>query len=139
MSTRLKMGEFIAMTPEQQIEHKRMLQRRWRAKHKNWVKAQNHKYYEIYKKKKPCVVVCKYCGKEFNAPRKYYKMCPDCLNAPKPTHLKEIEKAKKCAEKELFREEVRKCYASGLSQDNVAKLFGITQKTVSNWVRKQKI
>ena len=80
MYKRLKPGEFIAMTPEQKQEHKRMLNRRYRVKNPDKIHKRNLYFYELYKTIKPCVCICKKCGNKFNAPRKYYKLCDTCRN-----------------------------------------------------------
>ena len=47
--TRLRPGEYVAMSAEEKKQHNRMLQRRWRHKHADWVKKSNKKWSEHYK------------------------------------------------------------------------------------------
>lgn len=77
---RLKYGSLKQMTPEEQRKHKRELQKEWRANNKGLVSRRNHYWYERYKERKPFVATCIYCGKQFNATRKYYKTCPECAD-----------------------------------------------------------
>lgn len=135
---RLKFGEFLSMSPEQQREHKRMLQRRWRKNNKDIVKARNHRYYLKYKKIKPYVVVCKYCGEEFHATRNYYKICPDCLKKPKTIALKKMEIQNRKAKKEEMKKEIRNWYSAGMTQMALAQYYGVTQTTISKWLKQKK-
>ena len=80
MYKRLKPGEFIAMTPEQQKAHKRALNKRWRDAHPDIMHEQNLHWYRFYKKVKPHTCICKKCGQSFNAPRAYFKLCDGCRN-----------------------------------------------------------
>ena len=138
MFRRLRKGEFLAMTPEKQIEHRKMLQRRWRKNNKDIVKARNHRYYLKYKKTKPYIAVCKYCGQEFNATRSYYKICPDCMCKPKKIALEKIAIQNRKAKKEEMKKEIRDWYSVGMTQMALAQYYGVTQTTISKWLREKK-
>lgn len=131
---RLPYGASKSMTDEEKLLRKRYLHKRWRDNHPDFCKAQSKYYYALYKQTKPKTCVCKYCHQEFNAPRDYYKICPNCLSAPKKTHLLNKLKAEK-RKLRLHRIEVAlKLYGQGLSQIKIGALLGVTQKCVSTWV-----
>ena len=119
----------------QKIWH-RFLSWRWRKANPEFVKNQNKYYFNKYRKKKPYKCVCKRCGKEFDAPRPYYKLCLKC---PTLTEMR----AKEAEERKKKKEEKIRCvaemYLSGLfTQEEVAEKFGTYQKQVSVWVKSYK-
>lgn len=91
---RLKHGEFIAMSDEEKLNHKRFLQRRWRKNHPEWVKSSNDYWAKRYKATKPFECICTECGKTFNGARSCLKLCPDCLKKVHE-HAESLRVAKK--------------------------------------------
>ena len=126
------------MSPEEYKEYKRNLQRSWRKRNKKLVKERNHNWWIYYKETKPRVCICKYCGNEFNAPRNYYKVCPDCRNKPKKYELIKMAKEQRKKQRQEMIEEARDWYKAGMTQEVLALEFGVSQKCISNWVRKEK-
>lgn len=135
---RLKYGATKDMSPEEYKEYKRNLQRSWRKRNKKLVKERNHNWWIYYKETKPRVCICKYCGNEFNAPRNYYKVCPDCRNKPKKYELIKMAKEQRKKQRQEMIEEARDWYKAGITQEVLALEFGVSQKCISNWVRKGK-
>ena len=135
---RLKYGATKDMSPEEYKEYKRNLQRSWRKRNKKLVKERNHNWWIYYKETKPRVCICKYCGNEFNAPRNYYKVCPDCRNKPKKYELIKMAKEQRKKQRQEMIEEARDWYKAGMTQEAIALDFGVSQKCISNWVRKGK-
>ena len=131
---RLEYGSFNKMTDEEKKEHLKMLQKRWRKNHPEWVKNQNKKYYKIYKETKPCKCICVRCGREFFAPRSYYKLCGEC---PSKYELYKMGVKMRRDRKALIAQQAVEMYKTGkYTQEEVAKIFGTYQKQVSNWVKK---
>ena len=75
---RLKPGEYIAMSDEEKIAWRRILQKRWRHNHPEWVKNSNKKWSKTYKETKPFECICVQCGIKFGAARNHLKLCPQC-------------------------------------------------------------
>lgn len=129
---RLKPGEYIAMSPEEKKEHDRMLQRRWRHKHSDWVKTSNKKWADHYKETKPFKCVCKKCGCDFYKPRNCYKICPDCwIKIHAHAELIRNTKIKKQNAKNELVADIIQMRRKGLSQAEIAKKIGRTQSGVS--------
>lgn len=79
---RIAYGSFKNMTPEQQREHRLMLGARYRAKNRDKLREQNRQMWAQRKASKPVCLICKVCGKEFNAPRRIgYTRCDECRAA----------------------------------------------------------
>jgi DNA-binding MarR family transcriptional regulator len=134
---RLKRGEFIAMTPEQQKEHKAMLQIRWRKKNPDKVKQMNHKWALYYWYNKPFKCICQKCGKEFGAARKYFVTCQECIQAriAKNKAIRDLAIAKAKAKAERNKEIIR-LHKKGLLQREIAERVDIDQAGVSYVLRK---
>jgi predicted transcriptional regulator len=132
---RLKYGATKDMSPEEYKEYKRNLQRSWRKRNKEWVKEHNHDWWIYYKENKPRICICKYCGNEFNAPRNYYKICPDCKNKPKKCELIKMAREQRKKTRQEMIEEARDWYKAGMTQEAIALDFGVSQKCISNWVK----
>jgi hypothetical protein len=133
---RLKQGEFFTMTHEQQKAHKRMLQKRWRARNKDRVKEMNHKWAVYYWATKPFLCICQKCGKEFGAARRYFITCPDCIQA----HIAK-NKAKrdlaimKAKEKVKRNKNIIRLHQKGLLQKEIEQRTGVKQGTISYILR----
>lgn len=129
---RIPYGSSKNMTPEERLEHKKFLAKRWRDSHKDWVKSDNLYWYLYYKETKPYKCICKRCGQEFDSPRPYYKVCGKC---PTKTSIikKEIQMRKD--NRKMIAEQAVNMYKTGLySQTQVAEFFGTYQRQISNWV-----
>jgi len=133
---RLKRGEFIAMTPEQQKEHKAMLQIRWRKKNPDKVKQMNHKWALYYWYNKPFKCICQKCGKEFGAARKYFVTCPECIQTriAKNKAIRDLAIAKAKAKAERNKEIIR-LHKKGLLQREIEELTGVGQRLISYILR----
>ena len=131
MYKRLKRGEFIAMTPEQKKEHLRILRKRYRDSHKEKIHRDNLHFYQVYKRFKPHRCICVKCGKPFDAPRCYYKLCDDCKNKDWGQVRKNAILAKRQARKERI-ELVLKLGKNGVPQQEIAEKTGYTQRAVSS-------
>lgn len=130
MYKRLKRGEFIAMTQEQQKEHLRMLRKRYRVAHPDKIHENNLHFYQVYKRFKPHRCICVKCGKPFDAPRWYFKWCDDCKNKDWGQERKNAILAKRQARKERI-ELVLKLAKKGLLQKEIAEQTGYSQRAVS--------
>ena len=134
---RLPYGTYKLLTPEQKLAHDRELRRRFRENHRKELNAKNAKYMRMWAKTKPFVVQCKYCGNDFNAPRRDRIMCPDC-------HQKAHERAqaKKSAiiarrnAKAYFMDKVAQLREKGLEQAEIGAKLSISQRTVSHLLLK---
>ncbi|MFQ6703715.1 MAG: hypothetical protein ACLRFP_01360 [Alphaproteobacteria bacterium] len=130
--TRLPYGTFKTLTPEQQIQHRRESARRYHWAHRDRINAKNKAILDRWKITKPFVVQCKYCGNDFNAPRRDRFVCPDC-------HQKAHEhaQAKKNAiiarknAKAYFMDKVAQLRKKGLEQAEIGVKLGVSQRTVS--------
>ena len=128
---RLKKGEFLAMTPEQQREHKRALQRKWKHAHKEQISASNKKWNDYYREHKPFPCTCQKCGKTFYARRRTNKICPDCHSAIPQYRLLKIKKLFARQEKMKQRKAFYDDYMNGLSQTEIARKRHTTQANVN--------
>ena len=132
---RLKRGEYIAMSPEEKILHNRLLQRRWRHKHPDWVKASNKKWSEIYKETEPFKCVCKKCGGDFYKSRNSYKICPDCL-AKIHAHnqsIRDAKIAKRRNKQKRTKEIIQMFFGIGqqeMTLEEIGDKFGLTRERV---------
>ncbi len=137
---RIKYGSSKYMTEEELKEHTRQLHRNWCKKHPEWVKSRNRHYFELYKETKPCVCVCVKCGKKFNAPRKYYKMCEHCVEKWHKDAQKRREAISKRRIDNLFEiQEILRMAHEGWSQTIIAETFGRSQSGISTILRKNGI
>lgn len=127
-------GSVNEMSKESYHRWKLYLNWRWKKKHPSFVKMQNRYYLKKRQKEKPYIAVCQRCGKEFNAARPYYKVCPDCRNQPTQRQIKEKEAKKRLKQKIGDIQEAQVWYKMGLRQEVIAEHFGVTQKTISNWI-----
>lgn len=135
---RLKYGATKDMSPEEYKEYKRRLGKRWRDNNPEKVKAQNRYYSEKRRIEKPYICVCKRCGKNFNAQRNFFKICPECQLLPSRTKLFLEERAKRKEKRLQNIEEVKLWYKAGFTQMQIAKDFKVSQKTISNWLNGRK-
>lgn len=79
---RIAYGSYKQMTPEQQREHRRMLNARYRANNRDRLREQNRIQWERCKQCKPFSLICKKCGQSFDAPRRIgYTRCEKCRAA----------------------------------------------------------
>ena len=134
---RLKHGEYIAMSDEEKLQHIHFLAKRWRHNHPEWVKAQNKKYSELYKKTKPYTCICKICGKTFRKPRSHYKLCPHCL--AENHYIAEMRKKTiilKQEERKAEYEQIVKMYKQGVKQQVIADTLGRSQSGISAILRR---
>lgn len=134
---RMPMGYSKLLTDRSYRIWIRYLRWAWCQKHTNFVKQQNKYYNNKRETEKPYISVCKKCGKEFNAPRNYYKICPECRLKPSAHQIKMQERAERKKEKIDTIKEVQLWYKSGITQEVLALDFGVSQKTISNWVNKK--
>ena len=135
--TRLKSGEFRKMTPEQQIEHRRMLHQRWAIKNRETLRKKYKKYYELWKATKPREGICVKCGAKFNATREYYKLCDKCKEkihvvAQKRRQILEDKRSNHRAKIQQILDMARK----NITQQKIADRFGYTQCGISAIMRK---
>ena len=124
------------MTPEQRLARKHLLQKEWRKRHPEKVKAQNHKWAVYYQRVRPFVCVCNVCGCEFGAPRNYFVVCQDCIKKRKENRKAQIEARKARAEAKIKRNmEIIRLHKKGLFQRKIAEIVGIKQASVSYVLR----
>lgn len=138
--TRLKPGELQAMPEEERRAHLREQKKAWRHQHPEFIKRQNRKWGEFYRKTKPCVCVCHKCGEDFNACRKYFVTCPACVkkrfDEAKRKKMAEIARR----ERKLSRnEQILLLHSKGLLQHEISACVGIGQAAVSYVLRKHGI
>lgn len=131
---RLKKGHRKFMTERSYKIWLRYLRWRWLHNHPDFVKMQNRYYFKKRQLEKPYIAVCKRCGKEFNAARPYYKICLNCQNLPTLRQIKEKETKRRLKQKVKDIQEAQRLYNSGITQEVIAEHFGVTQKTISNWI-----
>ena len=132
---RLPYGATKNMSPEEYKEYKRELQRRWRKEHPEYMKENNRHWYRFYQRVKPRVCVCKFCGQEFNAPRSYYKICPECRNKPSKHKLLLMARAERKKTRQELQVKAIEMYKKGLFERQIAEKLNVSQKCISNWVR----
>ena len=128
---RLKKGEFLAMTPEQQREHRLALQRRWKHAHKDKVSVMNKKWNDYYREYKPFPCTCKKCGSIFYARRRTNKICPVCHSLPPQYKILRIKKLFAKQEKLKIYKAFYDDYMKGLSQTEIARKSHTTQSNVN--------
>lgn len=134
---RLRPGEFKQMTPEQQAEHMKQLRKNWRHRHPEFVKAQNKKFAELYKRTKPHICICKICGCEFNATRKENVRCPKCWKSIlEERKQKQFMKEYAMRAKIYMIESVVALARTGMPQKEMSARLGIKQATISAMCRK---
>lgn len=134
---RMPKGISKNLSPEAYRRWIRYLRWRWCKNNPDFVKRQNKYYARKRQKEKPYTAVCIKCGKEFKAPRAYYKICPDCQKLPTKTQLLKQAIAERKAQREANIKEAKYWYSKGETQEVLAEDFGVTQKTISNWVNKK--
>ena len=133
---RLRHGEYIAMSPEEKIEHKRLLQRRWRHNHPEWVKTSNKKWSDIYRESKPFKCVCVKCGAIFGAARSHLKLCPECL--AKRRANAEMRRNAQIERQNIKNKQVAdiiEMARQGIPQTKIAEITGRTQSGISAILR----
>ena len=133
---RIKYGSGKTMTPEQKKEHLKQLRKEWRKRHPEKIKAMNHKWGVYYAHIKPCKCICRLCGKEFGAARKYFVTCPECIKK-RIDHAKKIryEKMQRKAERELRNKKILLWHSKGWYQEEIGQKLGVSQGTVSYVLR----
>lgn len=121
------------LTKEERAERRKFLARRWRNKNSDIVSERNHYWHVRYRQTKPYIATCYICGKKFNAPRDWYKTCPECLQKIHDDFANRMEKRRKnvAARKEKYDKIVELLLQGDLNQMQIAKLVGTTQATVS--------
>ena len=130
-------GSFRHLTPEQQLAHKHELSRRFRERHRERLNARNAEYIKLWRKTKPFVIQCKYCGADFNAPRRTTRMCPNCHQKAHDHALQvKIDLIARRNAKALLMDKVVELRKKGLQQTEIAHELNISQKTVSNYLVK---
>lgn len=133
---RLHPGEYQAMTPEQQAEHRRELRNRWlrKAGNKARVREWNKKYLKLYweeRKDLPVVKVCSKCGKTVVLTARR-TVCDKCKAIPSKTKLLQIERDKKAVQRFKRIEAVIKlAKETTLTQRQIAEQTGTHQPVVS--------
>ena len=133
---RLEYGAYKKMTPEQQAAHRRAWQKQWRDNNKALVSERNHYWFERYKRTKPFIATCIFCGKRFNATRKYYKTCPECRDERHTRYVTMLKERKmRVAEKEEFYKDIMRLNKLGLKQTDIAAILNTTQSAVSYILR----
>ena len=129
---RIPYGTLKDLTPEERLQHKHQLQKNWRTKNKEKVKAYNHKMYLYHKEQKPFIAVCAICNNAFNATRDYYQTCPKCIKERHNNYVAFVEKRKSSAKKrEILYKKVLDLRAKGWTQMDIANKLNIAQSRVS--------
>jgi len=124
------------MTPEQRRARKHLLQKEWRKRNPEKVKAQNRKWGLYYQTVRPFKCICKVCGQEFGAPRNYFVVCQDCMQKRKENRKAVIEAKKACLKAKIKRnKEIVRLHKKGLLQREIAAIVGIGQANVSYVLR----
>lgn len=136
---RLKHGEYIAMSDEEKLQHRRMMAKRWRKNHPEFVKAQNKYYSELYSKTRPFKCVCSKCGKTFGASRNTVKTCPECLaEQHRLTEMRRKTILLKQEERRTEYQQIVRMYKQGVKQQIIADTLGRSQSGVSQIIRRLK-
>ena len=134
---RLKYGASKNMTKEEILQRKRLLQKNWREKHPEFTKAQNKYWANVYRQTKPHKCVCSKCGKEFNAARKYFCTCPDCIKIKKQNVI--LRKQSIIDKRKQRQEEYKticELYRAGMKQTAIAFTLGRAQSGISAILRR---
>lgn len=148
MMKRLKPGEYLKMTPEEQLAHRRLLRNRWLRKKGNkkrvreWNKQYNHQYWEA-RKDKPFVAVCAKCGQETLLTGRR-TICDKCKETPSKTKLllqkkREIAEMKSQAKKNLIINVINLAKHTDLTQKQIAEIAGTHQPVVSKILIQNKV
>ena len=137
---RIPYGSFQKMSKKQQCEHKPELARRYRMKHRKELNAKNKRYIDLWKITKPFVVQCQWCGDDFNACRRYIRVCPNCHQKEhnRAEAIKMLIIARRNAKAYLM-DKVVELHKKGLSQKEIAHELDIPQRNVSNYLLKMGI
>lgn len=137
MMKRLKYGSSKYMMKEDLKKHKCLLQKEWRAKHPDIIKAQNRYYANLYAETKPFVCVCIKCGRKFNAARNSYKKCPWCIEKKKKLKDMRLKVAEiKRKERKAEYQKILEMHKKGIKQQAIADALGRCQSGVSAIIRK---
>ncbi len=134
---RLPYGTFKNLTPEQQIQHRRESARKYRWAHRDKINAKNKAILDRWKITKPFIVQCKYCGEDFNAPRRDRHVCPNC-HQKAHEHTESIKTgliARRNAKAYLM-DKVVELHNKGLLQTEIARELNLSQRNVSNYLLK---
>lgn len=138
--SRLKYGKGLAMTPEEKKARKRLLQKRWRHNHPQYIKKQNKYWSELYSKTKPFECVCKVCGNSFYGARSSLLVCPVCAKAKaqRVANKRKAELDKRNA-KIARNAQALELHAKGLKQQQIGDILSVSQRVVSYILRKNGI
>lgn len=127
------------MTEEEKKAHKHKLAKLWRKSHPEYIKAQNKYWKEMYQQTKPCECVCKFCGRKFNAARKHYKVCPQCLaDWHRKAEITRKAVVVKQEERKAEYDQIIRMRKQGLKQQVIADTLGRSQSGVSAILRRLK-
>lgn len=136
---RMPKGINKTFTKKQKEIWKRYLNWRWKKNHPDFIKIENLHWYKYYRKVKPFVCICKKCGEKFNAPKKYYKTCPECLTAPSLRDVERRQILERKIKRAAIREQVYNIYITGeITQEKLAEIYNTSQENISRWIRLHK-
>lgn len=134
---RLKHGAFKLLTPEQQLEHKHMLARRYRVSHRELLRKKYKVWHQNRMITKPCVCSCRICGQKFNSPRNSYKLCENCH---KNIHIEAENKRQALRQKRVdYRQMIQQILElakQGMRQEDIASKFNYSQSAISSICRR---
>ena len=120
--TRLPYGYFRTMPKAQQREHIHKLAQRYRENHREELNAKNKAIIDSWKKTKPFVVRCQFCGEDFNAWRRNIKMCPKCHEkAHEIAESKKMQIIARRNTKAYLMDKVVELHNKGLLQTEIAR------------------
>jgi DNA-directed RNA polymerase specialized sigma subunit len=130
--TRLPYGTFKDLSPEEKRKHRNYLHRKWARKNSEYLNAKNKRYFDMWRKTKPFTVQCKYCGADFNAPRRTTKMCPNC-HQKAHDHIMAIKSARveRMIARQDLEQKVLELANTGVLQKEIADKLNISQRVVS--------
>lgn len=134
---RLPYGTFPLLSKEEQREHVRQRRRAYHAANREKLNARNKAFIEKWKKTKPFVVQCQWCGEDFNACRRCIKVCPNC-HQKAHEHAQSIKMgliARRNAKTYLM-DKVVALRKKGLLQTEIARELNLSQRNVSNYLVK---
>lgn len=137
---RLKPGEYIKMSPEEQKQHRKELRENWLSKPGNRERAAeiNKKCLQaIWLKKKttPVERVCTRCGKTVMLTGNR-TICDECRNTPSKTKLKREEREARNQTRVKRNEEILRLNSIGcFTQKQIAIQVGTCQEVVSKVLR----
>ena len=137
---RLKRGEFKRMSLQEQRAWRCVLNARWRKRHPETVRAKNSYYAKKYLAEKPYDCMCVKCGATFNAYRRSFKWCPNCIEKlhKNARNRRMREQEKRDLRKDMYAKVV-KLSKTKMTQAEIAKIVGITQRGVSAIMMRNKI